>query len=196
MNVNKLEKAYFYNSSHRNVVADISWLTEKLYKERDSILICCKDQETVEVIDDFLWRYKEDGFIPHSIEKKERSSIYPVLITTDIDEEHKLVRHTLVARLNVWKRSIDAEAAEYLHYGATTVDIWDTVLVLQIKDSIDLLIDDLLEIEDYLLTLTKDNLNTYMPGRTLGQHALPITFGKKTSTWLAENRRNLSLIHI
>tara|TARA_B100001758_G_scaffold154708_1_gene133285 strand:+ start:427 stop:1800 length:1374 start_codon:yes stop_codon:yes gene_type:complete len=109
----------------------------------------------------------------------------------DIDEEHKLVRHTLVARLNVWKRSIDAEAAEYLHYGATTVDIWDTVLVLQIKDSIDLLIDDLLEIEDYLLTLTKDNLNTYMPGRTLGQHALPITFGKKTSTWLAENRRNI-----
>ena len=109
----------------------------------------------------------------------------------DIDEEHKLVRHTLVARLNVWKRSIDVEAAEYLHYGATTVDIWDTVLVLQIKDSIDLLINDLLEIEDYLLTLTKDNLNTYMPGRTLGQHALPITFGKKTSTWLAENRRNI-----
>ena len=109
----------------------------------------------------------------------------------DIDREHKLVRHTLVARLNVWKRSIDKDAAEYLHYGATTVDIWDTVLVLQIKDSIDLLIDDLLEIEAYLLTLTKDNLYTYMPGRTLGQHALPITFGKKTSTWLAENRRNI-----
>ena len=109
----------------------------------------------------------------------------------DIDKEHKLVRHTLVARLNVWKRSIDKDAAEYLHYGATTVDIWDTVLVLQIKDSIDLLIDDLFEIEDYLLTLTKDNLYTYMPGRTLGQHALPITFGKKTSTWLAENRRNI-----
>ena len=109
----------------------------------------------------------------------------------DINIETKLVRHSLVARLNVWKRSIDKDAAEYLHYGATTVDIWDTVLVIQIKDSIDLLINDLLEIEDYLLTLTKDNLYTYMPGRTLGQHALPITFGKKTSTWLAENRRNI-----
>ena len=32
----------------------------------------------------------------------------------DIDMEHKLVRHTLVARLNVWKRSIDKDAAEYL----------------------------------------------------------------------------------
>ena len=109
----------------------------------------------------------------------------------DIDKEQSLVRHTLVARLNVWKRSIDNNASEFLHYGATTVDIWDTVLVLQIDDSIDLLIDDLLEIEEYLITLTKDNLYTYMPGRTLGQHALPITFGKKTSTWLAENRRNI-----
>ena len=109
----------------------------------------------------------------------------------DIDIEQSFVRHTLVARLNVWKRSLDNNASEYLHFGATTVDIWDTVLVLQIDDSIDLLIDDLLEIEENLITLTKNNLYTYMPGRTLGQHALPITFGKKTSTWLAENRRNI-----
>ena len=109
----------------------------------------------------------------------------------DIDIEQGFVRHTLVARLNVWKKSLDNNASEYLHFGATTVDIWDTVLVLQIDDSIDLFVDDLLEIEEYLITLTKDNLYTYMPGRTLGQHALPITFGKKTSTWLAENRRNI-----
>jgi adenylosuccinate lyase len=109
----------------------------------------------------------------------------------DIDIEQGFVRHTLVARLNVWKKSLDNNASEYLHFGATTVDIWDTVLVLQIDDSIDLFIDDLLEIEEHLITLTKDNLYTYMPGRTLGQHALPITFGKKTSTWLAENRRNI-----
>ena len=109
----------------------------------------------------------------------------------DIDKEQSLVRHTLVARLNVWKKSIDNNASEYLHYGATTVDIWDTVLVLQIDDSIDLLIDDLLEVEEYLIALTGDIIFSYMPGRTLGQHALPITFGKKTSTWLAENRRNI-----
>ena len=109
----------------------------------------------------------------------------------DINAEYELVRHTLVARLNVWKRSIDKEAAEYLHFGATTVDIWDTVLVLQLNDTLDLLVADLLDVETYLLKLTKDNLETYMTGRTLGQHALPITFGKKVSTWLAENRRNI-----
>ena len=134
----------------------------------------------------------ELGIIPEwaASEIKSKANL-KYLNQDDIDAEHKLVRHTLVARLNVWKRSIDNDASEYLHYGATTVDIWDTVLVLQIRDSIDLLIDDLLEIEEYLIILTEDNLYTYMPGRTLGQHALPITFGKKTSTWLAENRRNI-----
>ena len=88
MNVNKLEKAYFYNSSHRNVVADISFLIEKLFKEKNRILVCCKDQETVEVIDAFLWTYKEDEFIPHSIATKEKNSIYPILITTDIHEDY------------------------------------------------------------------------------------------------------------
>ena len=134
----------------------------------------------------------ELGIIPDWAAKEIKSKAdLTNLSSKDIAKEQEAVRHSLVARLNVWKRSIDSNAAEYLHYGATTVDIWDTVLVLQLRDTIDLLIDDLLEIEVYLLTLTEDNLYTYMSGRTLGQHALPITFGKKTSTWLAENRRNI-----
>ena len=110
---------------------------------------------------------------------------------TEVDAENEFVRHRLVSRLNVWKRSLENGAEEYLHYGATTVDIFDTVLVLQIKASLGILINDLIEIENLLLKLTKDNIETYMAGRTIGQHALPITFGKKTSTWLAENRRNI-----
>ena len=88
MNVNKLEKAYFYNSSHRNVVADTSWLIEKLFKEKNRILVFCKDLETVEVIDAFLWAYKEDGYVPHSIATKEKSSVCPILITSDIHKEY------------------------------------------------------------------------------------------------------------
>ena len=108
-----------------------------------------------------------------------------------VDQEYELVRHRLVSRLNVWKKSLDFGAEEYLHFGATTVDIFDTVLVLQVKQSIDIFLNGLLEIEAELLKLTKDNIDTFMVGRTIGQHALPMTFGKKTSTWLAENRRNI-----
>ena len=132
------------------------------------------------------------GIIPEwaaeEITKKAEVKYMP---KTEVDAENEFVRHRLVSRLNVWKKSLDNGAEEYLHYGATTVDIFDTVLVLQIKASLRILIDDLIEIENLLLKLTKDNIETYMAGRTIGQHALPITFGKKTSTWLAENRRNI-----
>ena len=88
MNSNKIEKAYFYNSSQRNLVADIAWLTEKLFSKRNRILVCCREQATVEIIDKFLWAYREDGFIPHSINKNAKTSLYPVLITTEINEEY------------------------------------------------------------------------------------------------------------
>ena len=109
----------------------------------------------------------------------------------EVNKENELVRHRLVSRLNVWKKSLDLGAEEYLHFGATTVDIFDTVLVLQVKQSINILLESLLDIETQLLSLTKNHIDTYMVGRTIGQHALPMTFGKKTSTWLAENRRNI-----
>ena len=89
MDIKKIEKAYFYNSSQRDIIADIFWLTEKLYKARNTILVYCKDYENVKIIDDFLWTYQDDGFIPHSIETKERSSIYPILITTNIHEDYE-----------------------------------------------------------------------------------------------------------
>ena len=132
------------------------------------------------------------GIIPkwaaEEITKKANINYMPI---EEIAIENELIRHRLVSRLNVWKRSLDNGAEEYLHFGATTVDIFDTVLVIQIKESLEILITSLYDIEEYLLNLTKDNIDTYMAGRTIGQHALPITFGKKTSTWLAENRRNI-----
>ena len=95
MDVKKIQKAYFYNSSYRDIVADIFWLTEKLYKARNTILVCCKDSENVKIINDLLWAYREDGFIPHSTEKEELDSIYPILIASKIDKDFK--HNTLLA---------------------------------------------------------------------------------------------------
>ena len=76
MYVKKLEKAYFYNSSQRDIIADIFWLTQKLYKSRNTILICCKDYENIKIIGDFLWAYRDDEFIPHSTEREEQVSVF------------------------------------------------------------------------------------------------------------------------
>ena len=97
MDVKKLEKAYFYNSSQRDIIADIFWLTEKLYKTRNTILILCKDYENVKIIGDFLWSYRDEAFIPHSIEKEEQVSVYPILITSKIYKDYK---HNSLLALN------------------------------------------------------------------------------------------------
>ena len=97
MGLKKIEKVYFYNSSQRDIVADIAVLTEKIYMKKDSIVIFCVDQETVEVVDDFLWAYREEGFIPHSINKNEKNAVNPILITTSIDEGYE---HDILLVLN------------------------------------------------------------------------------------------------
>lgn len=109
----------------------------------------------------------------------------------DIAEEYEKTNHRMVALLNVWSKSLDAESANYLHFGVTTVDIYDTVRVLQVRDSLLILIENMRDIEEDLLLLAQDNRDTVMIGRTIGQHALPITFGKKVSVWAAQNRRNI-----
>ena len=108
MESKKIEKVYFYNSSQRDIVADIAVLTERLFLKNASIVIFCTDQETVAVVDDFLWAYKEDGFIPHSTQKNEKSSVYPILITSRIDQgyEHDvlLVLNGLLIKEKDWQK--------------------------------------------------------------------------------------------
>ncbi len=109
----------------------------------------------------------------------------------EIAKEYSLVRHRMVALLNVWTRSLEKGAGEYVHFGATTVDIYDTALVMQLNRATQILIADLRELELAMIELASRYRDTVMIGRTRGQHALPITFGKKVSTWLGENRRNI-----
>lgn len=114
----------------------------------------------------------------------------------EIAAESKIVEHRMVALLNVWRRSLAPEARQYAHYGATTVDIYDTALTLQLRASTAIMIGRLRRIESILIELARANQDTVMPGRTLGQHALPITFGKKVSTWIGENRRNIERLKL
>ena len=76
-------------------------------------------------------------------------------------------------------------AGRYLHWGATTQDIMDTAAVLQIRDGLALIEDDLAALRGHLAGLARRWRDTPMAGRTHLQHALPITFGYKAAVWLA-----------
>lgn len=77
------------------------------------------------------------------------------------------------------------EAGRYIHWGATTQDIMDTGLVLQIRDGLRLIENDIAALRGILADLARKHRDTPMAGRTHLQQALPITFGYKASIWLA-----------
>jgi 3-carboxy-cis,cis-muconate cycloisomerase len=77
------------------------------------------------------------------------------------------------------------EAGRYVHWGATTQDIMDTAVVLQVRSGLEIIESDIRELRKILADLSVKYRNTPMAGRTHLQQALPVTFGYKTSIWLA-----------
>ncbi len=77
------------------------------------------------------------------------------------------------------------ELERAFHKGATTQDILDTALVLQIRAALALVTRDLDAILAGLAVLAGAHRDTPCVGRTYGQHAAPLTFGFKAAVWLA-----------
>lgn len=72
----------------------------------------------------------------------------------------------------------------YVHWGATTQDIMDSAVVLQIRDGLNIVERDIRELRKILADLAVRYRDTAMAGRTHLQQALPITFGYKAAIWL------------
>jgi 3-carboxy-cis,cis-muconate cycloisomerase len=77
------------------------------------------------------------------------------------------------------------EAGRYVHWGATTQDIMDMAVVLQIRAGLQLIEADIAVLRDVLADLSRRHRDTPMAGRTHLQQALPVTFGYKTAIWLS-----------
>ena len=90
----------------------------------------------------------------------------------------------LIKQLTAKVAAVDAQAARHVHWGATSQDIIDTGLVLQLCQAIDLITSELAELADALAAHAHRHRATPMIGRTWMQHALPITFGLKAAGWL------------
>jgi len=76
------------------------------------------------------------------------------------------------------------EHGGWTHWGATTQDIMDTATVLQVRDGLRLVRDEVAAIVRALANQADRHRETVMAGRTHLQHALPITFGLKCAIWL------------
>jgi adenylosuccinate lyase len=86
---------------------------------------------------------------------------------------------------------VSGEAGRWVHWGATTQDVMDTGLVLQLKAAHAILRRDLVALIGVLAELASRHRDTVMAGRTHAQQALPITFGFKVATWIVEVTRHV-----
>ena len=112
-------------------------------------------------------RHADAGALDIEMLRKETDLVgYPILPVV-----HQLVKQC-------------GEAGRYVHWGATTQDIMDTAVVLQIRDALRIVGDDIAALRGILADLAKTHRDTAMAGRTHLQQALPVTFGYKVAIWL------------
>lgn len=89
----------------------------------------------------------------------------------------------LVRELGLRVARSDPAAAEYVHRGSTSQDIFDTGAMLVARRALRLIRADLRRSAEALTALAALHRDTAMAGRTLALHAVPTTFGLKAAGW-------------
>ena len=77
----------------------------------------------------------------------------------------------------------DGEAARFVHWGATSQDILDTGLVLQLRAAVPTVVDHLARGTQAAAAHARRHAGATMAGRTWLQQATPVTFGLKSAGW-------------
>jgi 3-carboxy-cis,cis-muconate cycloisomerase len=83
------------------------------------------------------------------------------------------------------REHVGGAAADDVHFGATTQDIMDTALVLQMRAALAAVERTLGRAIGNLAAMARRYRESAMPGRTHSQQAVPIPFGLKAAGWLA-----------
>lgn len=90
----------------------------------------------------------------------------------------------LVKALGKRVAALSPDAERYVHYGATSQDVMDSGLVLQLRAAVEVLESDLADLANALATQAECHTDTPMIGRTWLQQATPVTLGMKLAGML------------
>ncbi|GGU38884.1 lyase family protein [Nocardioides albus] len=91
----------------------------------------------------------------------------------------------VIGLVKLLRSRLEGESARWLHKGLTSQDVVDTAIVLCLAEVLDRVEEELTAQAAALVGLVREHRATVMAGRTLTQHAVPITFGLKAATWLS-----------
>ena len=150
-----------------------------------------RHERQLEVERALIWAHKEMGKVSEADYAVVEKIAKPEIVTKErVSEIEAETRHDIMALTKAMAEAA-GDAGWCIHLGATSNDIVDTAVALQLRDSIILLREILCHLMDVTANLAERERNTVMLGRTHGQAAVPITFGLKVAVWLDEMRRQL-----
>lgn len=125
------------------------------------------------------------GVIPdEAAEEIAAKASYDSLDLERMQHETEIVGYPILPLVEQLSKSC-GESGRYVHWGATTQDIMDTAVVLQVRAALVIVERDIQAVRGLLAGLAERYRDTPMAGRTHLQHALPITFGYKCAVWLS-----------
>ncbi len=130
----------------------------------------------------------EMGEIPKKDVKKIKDNVQ--LDLKKIKEIEKTTRHDMIAFIEGISAPL-GEEARFIHEGLTSSDIKDTARAVQMKEAVELVLEDLEELSTALGVEAIEHKDTIMVGRTHGVHAEPVTWGLKVLTWYQEIGRHI-----
>jgi adenylosuccinate lyase len=150
-----------------------------------------RHERQLEVERALIWAHWQLGRVTEEDYNAVAAIANPESVSKDrVSEIEAETRHDIMALTKAMAEAA-GEAGWCIHLGATSNDIVDTAVGLQLRDSIVLLRKILCHLIEVCANFSERERDTVMLGRTHGQAAVPITFGLKAAVWLDELRRQL-----
>ena len=150
-----------------------------------------RHERQLEVERALIWAHMQLG----KVSKQDYEAVAAIANPTSVSKERvseieSETKHDIMALTKAMAEAA-GDAGWCIHLGATSNDIVDTAVALQLRDSIVLLREQLCLLIKVCADVAERERDTVMLGRTHGQAAVPITFGLKAAVWLDELRRQL-----
>ena len=150
-----------------------------------------RHERQLEVERALIWAHMQLG----KVSKEDYEAVAAISNSTSVTKERVSeieaeTKHDIMALTKAMAEAA-GDAGWCIHLGATSNDIVDTAVALQLRDSIVLLREQLCLLIGVCADVAERERDTVMLGRTHGQAAVPITFGLKAAVWLDELRRHL-----
>ena len=150
-----------------------------------------RHERQLEVERALIWAHMQLG----KVSQQDYDAVAAIANSTSVTKERVSeieaeTKHDIMALTKAMAEAA-GDAGWCIHLGATSNDIVDTAVALQLRDSIVLLREQLCLLIKVCADVAERERDTVMLGRTHGQAAVPITFGLKAAVWLDELRRQL-----